>query len=449
MKSYLSDINRLHQWSSNQIKRYQDKQIQKVLRYASTVPIYKKLYQKNHCDPSRIKQISDLSTLPLITKEDMNQYGEVGKIPKGRKPGEYVQVGTSGTTGKSLTIYVDMFDIVIGLFGYLRSIREYGINWRTHRLSIIGDFAEHTAESGYVNRGLLPNSWFRSLFQSIQWLDTNDSPEKVLTSLNEFQPDFIGGYTGMLGHLAVLKSKGFGKQVNPRLIASTGAILDPPLKTFIEDSFNTTVFEVYGATETGPIAFQCQKKRIYHIMSDLLYLEFLDKDNQPVSSRKPGRLVVTKLYGGGTPIIRYDAINDIVAPLYETHHCGVAGGLIDRIYGRDSIRLYRRDGKIVLPSAFTTIFSRLLYEYQTSKIRDLKVTQKDLYHIDVQVVLDEKSRNEPPSFSVLQDIIMSGFHDKFGDDVQISVAEVTVVKRDEPRVISHVDPKTLSFTGYL
>jgi len=449
MKSYLSDINRLHQWSSNQIKRYQDKQIQKVLRYASTVPIYKKLYQKNHCDPSRIKQISDLSTLPLITKEDMNQYGEVGKIPKGRKPGEYVQVGTSGTTGKSLTIYVDMFDIVIGLFGYLRSIREYGINWRTHRLSIIGDFAEHTAESGYVNRGLLPNSWFRSLFQSIQWLDTNDSPEKVLTSLNEFQPDFIGGYTGMLGHLAVLKSKGFGKQVNPRLIASTGAILDPPLKTFIEDSFNTTVFEVYGATETGPIAFQCQKKRIYHIMSDLLYLEFLDKDNQPVSSRKPGRLVVTKLYGGGTPIIRYDAINDIVAPLYETHHCGVAGGLIDRIYGRDSIRLYRRDGKIVLPSAFTTIFSRLLYEYQTSKIRDLKVTQKDLYHIDVQVVLDEKSRNEPPSFSVLQDIIMSGFHDKFGDDVQISVAEVTEVKRDEPRVISHVDPKTLSFTGYL
>ena len=44
---------------------------------------------------------------------------------------------------------------------------------------------------------------------------------------------------------------------------------------------------------------------------------------------------------------------------------------------------------------------------------------------------------------------MSGFHEKFGNEVHISVTEVTEVKRDEPRVISHVDPKTLPFSGYL
>ncbi len=60
----------------------------------------------------------------------------------------------------------------------------------------------------------------------------------------------------MLGHLAVLKTQGYGKHVQPKLIASTGALLDPNLKKFIEETFETKVFEVYGATETGPIAYQ-------------------------------------------------------------------------------------------------------------------------------------------------------------------------------------------------
>ena len=38
-------------------------------------------------------------------------------------------VFTSGTTGKTLSLYVDMSDIIMGLFGYIRALREFGINW--------------------------------------------------------------------------------------------------------------------------------------------------------------------------------------------------------------------------------------------------------------------------------------------------------------------------------
>ncbi|MFO8078225.1 MAG: hypothetical protein R6U21_06265, partial [Thermoplasmatota archaeon] len=426
---------------------YRNKKFRYIIRHAYTVPMYHQLYKKAGIHPSDIKTISDIQQLPIISKEIIKSYKPADLISRSSNIYDLIKVSTSGTTGKSLSIYVNMYEIILGLFGYLRTIQEYGLNWRKNRLSIIGDFAPHTAETGYVQRGILPKTW-KSIYNHIQWLDTNDSPEQIIEALNKFKPDFIGGYTGMLGHLAVLKKQGKGKGISPAYIASTGALLDPHLKTFIEDVFHSTVFEVYGATETGPIAFQCKQQQIYHIMSDLLHLEFIDKQGNPVNSKQGGNLLVTKLYGGGTPIIRYDAINDIVAPLHEKHDCGLSGDLIYKIYGRESIRLYRKDGKIILASSLTEIFSRLLYELQTSKVRDMKIVQKDLETIEIGLVIDEKLKNKPPTIQEITDVFIDGFKKKFGKNITVDVNEIKRVSRDEPRIISQVDPKTITFTGY-
>ncbi len=449
VNSYFRDIDRLRRWDEHQLQSYQNKQVRNIMRKAFSTPLYHDTYKNAGISKDDIKTIDDLVKLPIVSKDDFKKYDAKGIIPNNINQSSLITVSTSGTTGKSLTIYVNMYEIIMGLFGYLRTIREYGFHWRQQRLSIIGDFAPHTAESGYVKRGLAPNILFPSLFKNIQWLDTNDKPEKVLDGLNHFKPDFIGGYTGMLGHLSVLKSQGYGKNIQPRAIASTGALLDPRLKDFIETNFNTNVFEVYGATETGPIAFQCKEQKIYHCMSDLLHLEFIDEHKNPVASRQPGHLIVTKLFGGGTPIIRYDAINDIVAPLYEDHNCGLLGNLIDKIYGRDSIRLYRKDGKIVLASSLSSIFSRLLYELQTSKVREMKVVQQTLNHIDIQLVIDVLIEEKGPSIQDITHVLEKGFKEKFGADTTISFQEVTSVSRLEPRILSLVDPTSLKITGFM
>ena len=448
LKSYLFDINRLQKLDEDQLNAYRNKKFHQMIRHAYTVPMYHQLYKKAGIHPNDITTISDIQKLPIVSKEIIQSHKPTELIPSSINKNNLIKVSTSGTTGKSLSIYVNMYEIILGLFGYLRTVQEYGLNWRKNRLSIIGDFAPHTAETGYVQRGILPKTWFKSIYDHIQWLDTNDSPEKVLEALNNFRPDFIGGYTGMLGHLAVLKKQGKGTQISPSYIASTGALLDSNLKSFIENAFHSTVFEVYGATETGPIAFQCKQKKIYHIMSDLLHLEFVDKQGKPVNSKQAGNLLVTKFYGGGTPIIRYNAINDIVAPLHEKHECGLSGDLIYKIYGRESIRLYRKDGKIILASSLTEIFSRLLYELQTSKIRDMKIIQKDLDTIQIGIVIDEKLKNKPPTIQEISDVFIDGFKNKFGQQITVTVKEINTVPRDEPRIISQVDPTTITFTGY-
>lgn len=314
-------------------------------------------------------------------------------------------------------------------------------------MTIIGDFAPHTAESGYIRRGLQPSLNLYALFKNMQWLNTNDEPKQLIKEINRFKPEFIGGYVGMLGHLALLKEKGLGKDISPKYIAATGSVLDKSLREFIEKTFDTHLFEVYGATETGPIAFQC-KDGGYHIMSDLLYLEFL-KNEEPVTSGEAGRLVVTKLYGSGTPIIRYNAINDIIAPRFKKCSCRIAGDLIEKIYGRDDLALFLPGGRVLLASSFSEIYSRILYELKTNMVKDTKIIQHSLSKIEIQVVLDQKLRNDDASVKEVLSLLENGFQKKVGSNVEVIVKAVEKVDKKGPRIVSKIDRNKFEIREYV
>jgi phenylacetate-CoA ligase len=418
LKNYLFNIDRQRRFNDEELSKYQNKNFKKMVQFAYTVPLYHHTYKKAGIHPDDIKSIEDIKKLPTVSKYDFKNYYPDGLVSSKIKKSKLIEVTTSGTTGKSLSIYVDMVEIVNGLFGYIRFLREHDINWRKDKLTIIGDFAPHTAETGYIFKGIQSQFGKNLFLKNIQWLNTNDPPEKVMEEIDKFKPDFLGGYTGMLGHLALFKEKGFGQDVSPRIIASTGSSLSKSLKELIELTFNAKVFESYGSTESGPIAFQCRYGK-YHIMSDYVYLEFL-KDGESVESREAGKVVLTKLFGNGTPIIRYNAMNDIVAPLYEKCNCGLSGVLIDKIYGREDISLYSLDGKILLPSSFGEIFSRILYELKTNKLTDVRVIQHSL----------------------------TNFKEKLGAGVEIQIKEVDKIDRLKPRIISKVDKTKLNITGY-
>lgn len=278
LKSYAVDMGRLSRWDDDRLHRYQDLRLRRFLAFSQTVPMYKSIYAKANVEPRSIQGFSDIARLPMISKTDVTAYSPDGIVSTKYSRDQLIQVTTSGTTGKSLTVYVDLSEVVIGLLGYLRMLRHYGVRWRRDRISIIGDFAPHTAESGYVNRGVGRTNAL--LFKNVQWLDTNSPPDEVMNALEQFQPDCIWGYVGMLGHLALLNEQGQGAHVAPRVITATGSILDPSLKKILRQAFNAQVYEVYGATETGPIAFQCTHGG-YHVLSDLLFLEVV-RQGQPV-----------------------------------------------------------------------------------------------------------------------------------------------------------------------
>ena len=445
LKSYMADMGRLSRWDETTLQNFQDQQLRRLLKYAQTVPLYHSLYHQAGLDVGHIKGIKDLPRLPLVSKDDIVRYSPDGIVSDRTDRKQLVQVSTSGTTGKSLAVYVDLSEVIIGLLGYLRMLQYYGVRWRRDRISIIGDFASHTAESGYITRGINPRFSSAFLFKNVQWLDTNSPPEKVMDDLERFQPDCIWGYVGMLGHLSLLKEQGKGLHVTPRVITATGSVLDPSLKRVIEQAFQTQLYEVYGATETGPIAFQCTHGG-YHVLSDLLYLEVV-REGQPVTPGKAGRLVVTKLYSGGTPIIRYDAVNDIASLRQTPCSCGQVGQLIGRIYGRDDLSLILPGGRILLPASFAEIYSKLLYELRTRKVRNTKVIQHDLSSVEVLVELDRSIAS--PSDEEICRFLQMQFSQKIGAGVMVTVRPVEEIEKGSPRIVSYVDHAAMVLSDYI
>ena len=170
---------------------------------------------------------------------------------------------------------------------------------------------------------------FTSL-ENIKYIHIGENPEKIMKELNMFSPEFIGSDPNILQQLAFLKYNGHGKDVSPTRIFSGGAMIDSYTRTYVEKAFDAQVMDAYGTTEGGPLAFECLEGS-YHVHSDFVYLEFLDDEDNPVPYNTPGHLVVTKLYGGGTPIIRYKGIDDVVTPIETQCSCGITSEMIKQI----------------------------------------------------------------------------------------------------------------------
>ncbi|MCD6171191.1 MAG: hypothetical protein J7J36_02070, partial [Thermoplasmata archaeon] len=134
-KYYISDVDRV--WKSKSvIEKYRSRAFKKILKYAMKIPMYRKKYKG--IDIDRIT-IDNIEKLPILTKEDIRKNFPNGIVPPNFNFEKAHLVSTSGSTGQPTSIYTDFYTIIKALMGFLREIREYGINWRKDRMTVIAD----------------------------------------------------------------------------------------------------------------------------------------------------------------------------------------------------------------------------------------------------------------------------------------------------------------------
>jgi phenylacetate-CoA ligase len=228
---------------------------------------------------------------------------------------------------------------------------------------------------------------------------------------------------------------------------SSGSYLDNYIRNLTEEIFQTKVYDFYAATESGPIAFEC-KNGNYHVHSDLIYPEFI-RDGEHVSSGKPGNLILTKLYGKGTPIIRYNGIDDVVSTMDGDCGCGLSGMLIKKIHGRKNESILLPNGKIALPSFIENILSEIVYETKANKIQRLQIIQNKLDNLEIKVLFDEELRNvgHPPDkiISMIKEKLIK----KIGSNIELSVSEVNKFGEKDPYLICKLDRSKFIEKSYL
>jgi len=413
LKYYIQDIDRVRK-KRETIERYRRKSFRKILKYAMKVPMYREKYRGIDIDSITIENIDKL---PLITKEDIRKNFPHGIVPSNFNFKNAYMVSTSGSTGQPTSIYTDFYTIIKALMGFVREIKEYGINWRKHRITVIADLTPHAIEEAYLLKAPVK-------MNNIQLLHVGDDVEKMIEEINSFKPDFIGGYPGVLRALAVLKRKGYGENIEPQVMASSGAVLDEYTKKYIENAFNSKLYDVYGSTEAGPIAFECREGK-YHIHWDMVHVEVLDDNMQPVEYGKAGHIVVTKLYGNATPIIRYNGLNDFIIPLDEECSCGINTPLIGRIAGRKADAIIMPSGKIIPPLSFTGIPAKVMQMYGCNIISQFQIVQKSINEIDIYLVMEEGENKE-----IIKEKIREEYKKKVEEGVKVNVIERSEIKGD-------------------
>lgn len=442
--SYFFDPPRLVHMNAAELKRYQNKAFKRIVKYAYETPLYHQKYKKAGIHASDITGIDDIVKLPFITKQDIRNSFLDGVIPRGYDGNKGHMVSTGGTTGKSVSIYTDFCTIAKAASPVLRELQRFHLNWLKARFIHIGNFNPNRIDL------VAQESFHKPLTSIIPMdnklnLDINIPMTKLINTINEFRPDLILTYPAVFQHLAYLKRKGYGEHITPTVFWTAGAMLDEYTRRYVEGAFNCPLRNIYTSVESqADIAFECLEKT-WHIHADFFHLEAIDKNHELVSAGEQGHLAITRLFGRGTPIIRYTGMDDWVRlrPSKDCI-CGLSTPVIEGgVEGRMRANIILPGGKVFPPGAFCFIESAL-QGFDTFKIKQYQIIQHRIDAIEILLVIDEELRDVGPSVSVIMNRIMKAYQKKVGPDVTILVKEVDTIKypknarKPPPIVVSHV-----------
>lgn len=429
-RSHFIDVNRIWQVNFKQLRNYQDKCIRNIVKYAYTVPIYHKKYKEHNIHPNDIKGVKDIQKLPLITKDDIRDNYPDGIIPKGFNKEQGFLLSTSGSTGKPVFIYYDMFTAIKYVEGYIRMLKAYAGSWRKSKILLVIDIKPGSVEHAAFTNSVIPFIKKFYSMDNIKYLHIGEKSESLIREINEFNPEFLGSDPPVLMKIAILKNEGLGKDINLKYLFSSGSMLDNYTRQYVENAFNAKLLDTYGATESGPVAFESLQGDGYHVNSDFVYLEFLDEEQKHVPYGKAGRLVVTRLYGKGTPIIRYTGMEDLIIPLEPRTIRGMTTEMIKYIGGRSIELIHTPDGRMISPFHVTTIPASVMDDFKSYKIKQFQIIQHSIDKIEVLLVINEKLRNVGPSVKEISDEIIKRFKDVTSKDVDIVINEVDEIEKD-------------------
>jgi phenylacetate-CoA ligase len=442
IKSFLFDPGRMHRLNPKQMKNYKDKVFRNIVRYACTVPVYKKKFKALGIHPNDISGIDDVNKLPFTSKKDLVDNFPENVLPSGYKKQNATVLSTSGSTGKPVSFYVDFSVLSKSIIPYLRLAKVFDLNWRKDSYVNIGNLSQGKADQVF-EEGLMSKVRYFLRNNTVITLNAFGDMDELVRNLNRIEPDILVSYPVTFRQLAYLKKKGYADKVNPKIIIVSGYTLDGYTRNYVKDAFNCAITDMYSSAEScSYIAFECEEG-IMHINQDFYHLEAIDENNKIVSDGKKGHVVMTRMFGKGTPFVRYTGMDDWVT-LHRDYecNCGLCTDVLKNgVEGRRNTSVILPDGR-VFPSASFAIVSLVLKDLKTYKVKQFQIIQKKINEIEILLVIDDELRDTEPSVDLIFKKVKEAYEKMVGPEVTIKIKEVDEIKappgKPLPLVVSNV-----------
>jgi len=359
--------------SYSRLRARQNEKLKNLISYAyENVPYYRELLDSNHISPQSIKDAKSLRKIPITTKKKLQSLPLEKKISKRVDLSSCVRITTSGSTGVPLEIFYLKNDYSVLNMNWIRPLLVYGVKPWQKRLEITGP---HNISN--------KKKWYQYLrLWRTRGISIFNHPSEILTVLNSYKPDILYGYSGSLKLLAEYSRINDLETMNPKYIFGVSDLLDRECRDSIYGSFHKEVIDLYGAAESGCIAWECHTCKGSHINMDTVLVECIN-NGEPAGPGKRGKIVITNLYSYAMPFIRYD-LEDIGVISNKDTSCGIELPLMDLIEGRADAFIILPSGDMLSPMFFFGIMKAI------KNILNWRVFQKKRDEIIIYIVPDKE-----------------------------------------------------------
>lgn len=317
---------------------------------------YRKKWEAAGIKREMIRNIKDISLLPLVTKQELEQnlreFPPFGEF-QGNLPSVRIQ-GSSGSSGKPKPFFHTArdWDNITSLWA--RRLAANGVGQGdlvqiafTYALFIPG----FTSTEGAMKLGAMVIPAGSGAVTSSQ---------RQVEIAREWGSTVLGATGTYALHLAdVAEEMGFdpARDFRFRLMYHTGEPLTEATRQKIQERWNCRSYNNYGSVETGAPTWECEEQAGMHINEDAYYFEVVDpRTGEALPDGEEGALVVTTLFKEAAPVIRY-MIGDLAVIIPGTCKCGRTFRRLGTVKGRldDMLKV---KGAAVYPTAIETVLRR-------------------------------------------------------------------------------------------
>ncbi len=364
-----------------ELREIQDRKFRELVRHCyDSVPYYHAKMKEAGILPSDLRGAGDVGKLPRLTRETASAEYPGGIISKGGRTAKTFK--TTGTTGRPLVIHFSAEYCDMRLAMVVRRDRARGVGlWdrcvtvETGAAPLLGE-VEPSFPSGVLGRslGVAGKVVFGSVYPPLATLRQQKALiwpgnlGQVAMDIARAAPDIVHtrpSYARWLGE-AIRES---GKELSLKMVCCTAEYLSSSCRSDLARLYKSEVFESYGSSEFGGLAFECMEHAGQHLNSDYFIFESVRGDDA-VAPGEGGEILITCLGNKTMPLLRYEQGDVVVIEPEEKCSCGSYLPRLRAIRGRKKDGLVAGDGERVPPND--------LVEYLEGGLglRDFQVVQK-------------------------------------------------------------------------
>jgi phenylacetate-CoA ligase len=405
-------------------------------RIYTTVPFYKKVFDKAGVKPTDIKCLDDLQRLPFTTKQDLRDNYPYDMFAVPMK--DIVRIhASSGTTGQPTVVGYTRKDIDTWAELMARSFAAAG--------TTSSDIIHNAFGYGLFTGGLGAHYGAEKLGASVIPVSGGNTKRQIII-MKDFKPTILTGTPSYILHLAEVADE-MGIDFKD-LHFKSGIFGAEPwsenMRKEIEAKLYLKAIDIYGLSEVmGPgVSIECyEEQKGLHIFEDHFIVEIIDPDTKEVLPYgETGELVFTSITKEAFPVIRYRT-KDITSLNPAPCTCGRTHIRMNKPSGRTDDMLIIR-GVNVFPSQIESVLmetKQILPHYQ------LVVDRKEnLDTLTVKVEIDEALfSDEIKTLQTKEQKISKDIKEYLGISAKVMLVEPKTIARSEGKAVRVIDNRKI------